>query len=119
MKLLKWVLVFVGICCSSNSYAMDNKNQDLAEKLSKANELIKNAEDIIEAINNNFSRSIVIMPIGCEEKIIGYRKIAVNCADAADNILLSVLKHQAVTDSVKNGAISSRQRIALFKKEAS
>jgi hypothetical protein len=119
MKLLKWVLVFVGICCSSNSYTMQSKNQDLAAKLSKANDLIKNAEDIIKAINNNFSRSILIMPIGYDEKIIEYRGIAVSCANSADNILQSILKHQAATDSMKGKAIALQQRIDLFKEEAS
>jgi hypothetical protein len=117
MKLLKWVLVFVGICCSSNSYTMQSKNQDLAEKLSKANELIKNAEGIIKAINNNFSRSILIMPIGYDEKIIEYRGIAVSCADSADNLVQLILKHQAATDSIKGNAIALQQRIAFFKKE--
>jgi hypothetical protein len=117
MKLLKLSLLLAGVCCVSNSYAMETNKQDLSKKLSQANKLIESAEDVLR----NKNMRLMLAHFGSVKAANEYSNAedtkAIEFVEQAKNLTQSVLDDKAVPFEVKDSAELSLQRICSITKD--
>jgi len=118
MKLFGRSLVLMGICCSGNSYAMENNNQDLNKKLSEANQLVGKAENVLLDMQSTLMVALFTRE-GCVAFVAKKESEAIDFADQAKSLAQSVLDDKQVTPETKKSAELSLRKISLLTQKTS